>query len=669
MIKLFRKLRFQSETPTAFGYLGAFGFLILGLVLHILLGDLVVNRPLATYFLLTPAVPILFGFGPGILMVVGSVFLAFVVQPIFLHESTGQILFGEVLLASVYLVEVFLLLAYIRYSVKKVNADHKKQVRNFEKKIDLNDEFLKILQLAFDLTNDVIVIGKAKLGGEIMYVNHAFTRVTQYSQDEIMGGSLKLLFGPETDTNTIFLLENAIERAIPIRIDVLGYKKSGNEFWSELDVSPIIGVDGKENYWIAIIRNIHERKEYEFDLKRSKIEAREEATFRSLIIAKIAHEIRTPMTGVIGMAQLALNENSLSSIKKSLNLIQTSSLDLMRVLDSVLDFAKLEAKKMALDIAPFRCEDLIRNTENLYTAYATLKNIRFETSIDSRIQFLVLGDAFRISQVLNNLVANALKFTHAGFIQLGIDLIEQKDQQAIIRFRVIDSGIGISSEALPNILNPYVQADNSLARLYGGSGLGLSICQKLLKLMSSKISIQSIHGQGSEFSFCLQLPISPDLSKALANGDMSGSEIALQTSSTMHEREHQHALIGKHILVAEDNLINQMVISEFLKQAGADVIIASNGLEAIELLAKKEVDAILMDIQMPKMDGFAATLKIREQAQYRSLVIIGLSAGVTAHEADDYISVGMDDFIAKPIDADLLINKLVSHIQRESISH
>jgi len=188
-------------------------------------------------------------------------------------------------------------------------------------------------------------------------------------------------------------------------------------------------------------------------------------------------------------------------------------------------------------------------------------------------------------------------------------------------------------------------------------------------LMSSKISIQSIQGQGSEFSFCLQLPTSQDSSRALVDGGISASNTVFEANSEVQVRKRQHALAGKHILIAEDNLINQMVISEYLKHAGAEVSIANNGLMAIELLAKKEVDAILMDIQMPEMDGFTATRKIREQAQYRSLVIIGLSAGVSAHGTDDFISVGMDDFIAKPIDADLLTDKLVSHIQRESISH
>ncbi len=661
MIETLGKFLFRPKLSIYQRYLGALGMLVLGFLLHISLGQTGIDRPFVTYFLLMPITAVLFGFGPGVLMLIGSVLLGQFVQPYVLSEPVMRIRKPEIMLALVYLLELTVLLFYIKKIVKLREEQQKAEIESFQEIISANDAFLKLFQLAIDLANDVFIIGKAERGSKVIYANQAFFRATGYEQDEIVGNSIELMWGPQTDANTIRLVKNATARGTSLRVDILSYKKNGREFWSELDISPVIASPDSENHWIAVIRNIQDRKEYEMDLKKNSKAAKEESAARVLLIAKIAHEIRTPMTGVLGLTELAINQDTQSPVKDSLSSIRSASLDLIKVLDSVLDFARLDSKKIVLELAPFRCIDVSDKVYALYHATATLRGLQFECIVDSNINFITLGDAFRIHQVLTNLVSNALKFTQLGYIRVSISLLKADSKNALVRFSVADSGIGISEQARLMILNPYMQADNTLARVYGGTGLGLAICQQLLKLMDSEIETKSSEGHGSEFSFNLVLPICEmtlfdSLEWDEKNSTLQAGELLQHKSQT---------LTGKTILIAEDNLINQKVISEFLKLAGAQTIVVSNGIEAIARLAEQHFDLILMDIQMPKMDGFEATQKIRAQFEFKSIPIIGLSAGVSPKETEACVAAGIDDFIPKPIDPDLLVSRVIHHLNKQ----
>ncbi len=410
----------------------------------------------------------------------------------------------------------------------------------------------------------------------------------------------------------------------------------------------------------CVLADISDRKRMEDAILKSKEQAEAMAHAKSEFLANMSHEIRTPMNGIIGLTQLALNQQSSPELRDYLSKISSSSQSLLGILNDILDFSKLDAGRMTVEHSPFDLDEVLDNLRNLFEQRAHAKGLDFliDVSGDTPRSNLI-GDAMRLQQILSNLLGNAIKFTEIGQIALKVGASEFHAGQLKLRFAVTDTGIGISAEEQQRLFQPFSQADSSITRRFGGTGLGLAISRDLLALMGGDIAIESTPGQGSTFSFELLLDMGVQEPARTVRRRGASEEGGLKT-----ELHAQAGLLhGARILVAEDNSINQQIVKEFLKLSGMNAVIANNGQDAIALLLSQPFDAVLMDVSMPVMDGLEATRQLRRQPVFEHLPIIALTAGVTEEERENCLASGMNDFIAKPINPEQLINTLLRWVK------
>ncbi len=409
-----------------------------------------------------------------------------------------------------------------------------------------------------------------------------------------------------------------------------------------------------EPFLSTIIRDISKTKQYEQELIVSKLKAEQLALVKTEFLANMSHEIRTPMNAILGFSELALLEITPLKIRTYFEKINIASKDLLGILNDILEFSKMEAGATQLTIAPFNLRNIERHLMLLFTDANESKNNQFTITLAPDVPNYLLGDALRIQQILINLLGNAIKFTHNGSINLTISLKERLPSQACLIFTVSDTGIGMTSEEVDKILTPFTQADESINRRFGGTGLGLSISDRLLNLMDSELQIDSTVGVGSQFHFELHLALCSD--EMIAEAKTEDEAIKLQALTD------KPSLIGTHLLVVEDNTFNQHVIQALLDLEGITYITVNNGLEALDALTKNDFDLVLMDINMPIMDGYTASREIKQQARYTLLPIIALSAAVTKSEQDLCFAAGMVDFIEKPIIPSKLLETISRHV-------
>ena len=618
------------------------------------------DRYFVTYVLTIPAIAIIFGYGPGIFAILFSFFLVLVVQPAFIDHSTVKVSAVLVVSGLIYLSYILFLLAYIKRTIAKTRSAGIRKVDAVKEIVRDQREIISLTESAMQRANDVIIIAKAIPEMSVVYVNQAFTSLTGYASEEILGKTPKMLHGPKTDRNAIEQITFALKNGQAIRKDVLNYRKNGSEFWVELDIAPIRNNENVITHWVSIQREITNRKEYEASLLWGQKQARLALEARSLFIAKMSHEMRTPMTGILGMVTLALQQDDSTKVKNYLNSIHESSLALMKVLNDILDFSKLESGLMTLEMQPFKLASLVEDIKKLFLDAATLKNVQLNCNYIGDEGLIVVGDRFRLIQVISNLVGNAIKFTEKGVVDLSVNILSQDASNVRVLLLIKDTGVGIPLHAQKDVMSSFSQADSSLSRRYGGTGLGLSISDELLKQMNSELLFKSAEGIGSEFYFSIDFPLSEQ--PGFVEMPAAESKPAHLGESSMHFNTLD--LSGKNILLVEDNQINQIVVSEFLGFAKATVMIANNGLEALALFNGNEFDAILMDIQLPQLDGYETTSRIRAMEGGSSIPIIGISAGVSEKEIAKALSSGMDDFLPKPLNPDLMIKTLIRHIQK-----
>ncbi|HEX5263298.1 MAG TPA: ATP-binding protein [Phenylobacterium sp.] len=353
---------------------------------------------------------------------------------------------------------------------------------------------------------------------------------------------------------------------------------------------------------------------------------------KSTFLATMSHEIRTPLNGVLGMAQAMAGDELSDRQRDRLSVIHRSGEALLAILNDVLDLAKIEAGKLELEELEFELADVARGAYSAFTALANKKGLSFALDIE-RARGRYLGDPSRLRQILYNLISNALKFTEQGEIR-----VTAVRDGGILVISVADTGVGIAPESLPKLFAKFDQLDSSTTRRFGGTGLGLAICRELAQLMSGEIGVESKLGAGSKFTIRMPMPWLGEEAgvSAAAGAPAQAPEIALR------------------VLAAEDNAVNQLVLKTLLHQMGVDPHVVDNGQAALEAWEGGEWDVILMDIQMPVMDGLAATTKIRsaEQATGRARTpIVALTANAMSHQVDQYLAAGMDGHVAKPIQA------------------
>lgn len=405
--------------------------------------------------------------------------------------------------------------------------------------------------------------------------------------------------------------------------------------------------DGDVIRFIGLNIDITEQKQIQQDLQAAKQEAEQANRAKSDFLANMSHEIRTPLNGIIGLTDLVLKTELNEKQKDYLNKSKISSVALLRIINDILDYSKIEAGKLDLECNEFNLDSTIDDIYNLFEYQATKKSLNLV--IDTKVHTTLKGDALRLTQILTNLVGNAIKFTEKGSITITNRIINEDASSYFLEFSVIDTGIGISKDAQSKLFQEFSQADNSITRKFGGTGLGLAISKQLVKLMDGNIWIESQLGEGTSFIFTAHFEKVLDETKCSQNNIQN---------DILDEELTKKLLENKELLLVEDNKTNQIVAMGILEDFIEDIDIANNGREAVECAKQKQYDIILMDLQMPIMDGFEATKTIRLLENYANTPIIALSAAVMKEDLELTKNAGMNAHLAKPIDKNALLRTL-----------
>jgi PAS domain S-box-containing protein len=418
------------------------------------------------------------------------------------------------------------------------------------------------------------------------------------------------------------------------------------EKYYEVFYSPMRNESNEVSGVIGVASDITIHKLAEEELTNAKQYAEDVAKMKEQFLANMSHEIRTPMNGIMGLTRILLGTSVNDEQFRYLRSIKTCSDNLLVIINDILDLSKIEAGKMNFENVAFNLADIINHTFELFEPKAKEKNLLLNYEIDSSVPIAIMGDPTRLSQITNNLVSNALKFTNAGGVNVHIKMRSEREDNLTIDFEVADSGIGIAETSLSSIFESFTQASNDTTRKFGGTGLGLTIVKKLIELQGGSIGVRSTVGKGTTFFFHITF------------GRASEAEIERAT----RDMESDTDISYLNILVAEDNAINQMIVKKVFSDWGVSIVIAENGAQCVQQLQSRNFDLVLMDIQMPEMDGNAATRKIRNELPepLRSIPIMAMTAHATESEKKKCFDSGMNDYVSKPFNPQELKKKVIA---------
>jgi PAS domain S-box-containing protein len=475
----------------------------------------------------------------------------------------------------------------------------------------------------------------------ITKVYPAFCDLVGYSEKELLGNNARILMVHAEDISN-FDIQNEMRKEGQTSVYETKIRtKSGVYKWVIISGAPIYNEQNRVIGSIGIHVDISERKKMEADLIKATEKAQTSVKSKELFLANMSHEIRTPMNVIIGMSEL-LNDTKLSVVQqKYLNAIHHSSENLLSLINSILDYSKIEAQQLTLENLDINFHSFFENLKLSFLPYAQEKRIDFNVNVASDVCEILLGDRHKINQVFVNLINNAIKFTDEGSVSVNCFVEATTKSHQMLKFEIVDTGIGIAKNNLSTVFQTFKQEDSSIARKYGGTGLGLSICKGIISSMGGSIELKSEKNKGSTFSFLLKFK----------------KKISKQDPSQPIEKTKIKMFNNVKILIAEDNQLNQMLIKAILDKESIQYELAENGEQVLEKLKTTNFDLILMDIQMPIMDGVSATIEIRNNLK-SSIPIIALTANASVSDELKYKEVGMNDHLSKPFKREDLFNKI-----------
>jgi PAS domain S-box-containing protein len=615
-------------------------------------------------------------------------------------------------------------------------------------------------------SNGVLIVDMLEPGQPVMFVNHAFTRITGYTASETIGKNCRFLQGTDHDQPELSKLRDAVEARHEWRGTLRNYRKNGTMFWNELSLFPVFDAHGRLTHYVGLQMDVTERRKAEEELLRAKETAEAANRAKSEFLANMSHEIRTPLNGIVGSIELMDRISLDDEHRRLVETIATSSETLLGLINDVLDYSKIESGKVALRVDPVQIRSLLEDCLQIAAIQAERKKILLAGTVDRKVPAFILGDALKIRQILINLIGNAIKFTEKGEVEVSVSLVHAEADRAEVEFRVRDTGIGIPEEMQSLLFRPFVQADSSISKKYSGTGLGLAISSRLATQMGGRLWFESQSPGGTVFFLRLEATVSAsapqssglgplclcvieprplcrrellnlaenegwscgavsdeiELERRIRDGrrpdvivlagdlpdgeslrqlrklERSGATAGIPILLTMPKLEKTHGETGwltghsiavvcrplqaspfrsaitkilnaeapvteqkvaeepplpaasLRILLVEDNPVNQLVARGMLRRLGYAPAEAVNGEEALHKLDTADFDVVLMDLQMPVMDGITATREIRSRyPTSRQPIIIALTANALKGDRERFLDEGMDDYLSKPL--------------------
>jgi len=501
-------------------------------------------------------------------------------------------------------------------------------------------------------TNGILITDTRSALQPIIYVNPAFEKLTGYRASEVIGKNCSFLQGPGTDPVTRQHLREAIQLRQKCQVTILNYRRDGTPFWNSLQISPVENDEGVVVHYIGVQTDVTQSVENERRLREAQLAAETASRAKSEFLANMSHEIRTPLTAILGCADSLCRDLASEEPLATAKTIRSQGQLLTGILNDILDLSKIEAGKLEIHREPCSVLSVVHDVCSLMEQQANDKDLKLVTKFDSILPENILTDQLRFRQILLNLTSNAIKFTNVGKVEIWV-CCDRTGPESKLTISVQDTGIGIPKAHLDAIFEAFTQVDGPIVRRVGGTGLGLTICQRLARMLNGELTVVSEVDRGSTFT--LTLPV--DNEELLSLEELNQRRVLKESHASMD------VVIPARILIAEDTMAIQYMLKRILSPIVDEVVVVNNGAEAVEAIVQAQetrpFKLVLMDMQMPQMNGYDATARLRHLGL--DLPVIALTAGAMAGDRERCLAVGCTDYLSKPVSRSQLLHTIQTY--------